>query len=300
MDFLRTPDACFDKLPGFDYAPRYLDGLQPAPDLRMAYVDEGPRDAKQIFLCLHGQPAWSYLYRKMVPVFADDGYRVIAPDMIGFGRSDKPVSEDAHGFYFHRDMLLAFIEALGLSRFVLVCQDWGGIFGLSLAADISDKLAGLLVMNTAMPVGQSLGPGFEKWRAYSARTPDLDVGALVARGNPHLSQPEIDAYNAPFPDACYKAALRRFPEMVMTREGMEGVDTMTRAASFWKDQWDGPTLMAVGMQDPVFGPDHMERLRQDIRGCPPCMEIAQGGHFVQEHGEMIAEEALSQGLGNLA
>ncbi|MBD3664152.1 haloalkane dehalogenase [Sulfitobacter aestuariivivens] len=299
MDILRTPDERFAKLPGYDFSANYLDDLPEAMGARVHYVDEGPRDAPLTFLCLHGQPAWSYLYRRMIPIFTQAGHRVVAPDMVGFGKSDKPADEDFFSFTYHRQVLLAVVERLDLRSFVLVCQDWGGILGLSFAEAIPNRLSGLLVMNTAMPVGETQGQGFADWRAYSRRTPDMDIGKLIHRGNPHLTPEEVDAYNAPYPDARYKAAVRRFPELVMTEPEMDGVEIMRCAAKFWRNDWDGPTFMAVGMQDPVFGGDHMERLRAQIRGCPPFMPVEQGGHFVQEFGAEIAEAALRNSFGGV-
>lgn len=290
---IRTPDSRFDNLPGYPFAPHYVDDLEGYEGLRVHYLDEGARDAERTFLCLHGQPSWSYLYRKMIPVFVESGARVIAPDWLGFGRSDKPVDDAVYGFHFHRNMMLALIKRLDLTNVTLVCQDWGGLLGLTIPMDMPDRFSRLLVMNTAIAVGQSPGAGFEQWRAYNRTQPDMDVGALMKRGTPILSDAEAAAYAAPFPDVSYKAGVRRFPDMVMTDPGMEGVETSKRAAAWWANDWSGESFMAVGMQDPVLGPGQMAHLRDTIKGCPPPMEIAEGGHFVQEWGEPIARAALS-------
>lgn len=293
MEALRTSDERFASLPGYGFAPHYVDDLSGYAGLRVHYLDEGPRDAAVTALCLHGQPTWSYLYRKMIPVFADAGIRVIAPDLLGFGRSDKPVAEDVYSVAFHRGMLAALIERLNLSNILLVCQDWGGIIGLTLPPAMPERFTRLLVMNTTIPVGEPVSEGFDRWRAYNRSQPDLDIAALMRRSQPDMTEAEAAAYAAPFPDAGYKAGVRRFPELVMTDPGMAGVDVALAARQWWRTQWTGPTFMAVGMADPVLGPDVMTRLRTDINGCPPPMEIPDGGHFVQEKGEGIARAALA-------
>ncbi len=290
----RTPDNCFEHLPDFPFQPNYVDDLPGYTGLRVHYLDEGPQHADRTFLCLHGQPSWSYLYRKMLPVFAQSGARVICPDWLGFGRSDKPVEDATYTFHFHRNMLIALIERLDLTNITLVCQDWGGLLGLTIPMDMPDRFTRLLVMNTAIAVGQSPGAGFEAWRAFSRTQPDLDVANLMQRGTPILSDAEAAAYGAPFPDITYKAGVRRFPEMVMTDPGMQGVETSKRAAAWWSNHWSGDSFMAIGVQDPVLGPDQMQALRATIRGCPEPMMIDEGGHFVQEWGEPIARTALTQ------
>lgn len=293
IEALRTPDSRFVGLPGYPFAPHYVDDLPGYEGLRVHYLDEGPRDAAVTFLCLHGQPAWSYLYRKMIPVFAGAGHRVIAPDLLGFGRSDKPVDEAAYSFAFHRGMLMALIAALDLENVVLVCQDWGGILGLTIPPAMPERFTRLLVMNTTIPVGQAVSEGFASWREFNRSRPDLDIAGLFQRSQPGLSDEEAAAYAAPFPDARYKAGVRRFPELVMTDPGMPGIAEAERAQRFWREEWQGGSFMAVGMLDPVLGPEVMARLRADIRGCPPPMEVPDGGHFVQEKGDAIARAALS-------
>ena len=294
LDFLRTPDARFEDLPDYGFAPNYVEDLPGYEGLRVHYLDEGPTDAERVFLCLHGQPSWSFLYRKMLPVFVESGARVICPDWLGFGRSDKPTDDSVYTFHFHRNMMLAFVESLDLTSITLVCQDWGGILGLTLPMEMPERFKRLLVMNTAIPVGESPGQGFDAWRAYNRTQHDLDIAALMKRGIPILSAAEAAAYAAPYPDVTYKAGVRRFPELVMTDPEMEGVQTSKRAAAWWKDDWEGESFMAVGAQDPVLGPSQMEQLRQTIKNCPPAMVIEDGGHFVQEWGEPIAHAALKQ------
>jgi pimeloyl-ACP methyl ester carboxylesterase len=292
IEALRTPDERFEGLPGWPYAPHYVDDLPGYEGLRVHYADEGPQNAVRTYLCLHGQPTWSYLYRKMIPVFLDSGARVIAPDWLGFGRSDKPVADDVYTFHFHRDMMLALVERLDLQQVTLVCQDWGGLLGLTLPPDMPDRFERLIVMNTTLATGSSPSQGFNAWKAYSASQPDMDIAALMKRGTPVLSDAEAAAYGAPFPDASYKAGVRRFPELVMVEPGMEGTETSKRATDWWAREWHGDTFMAVGGADPVLGPPVMEKLRAQIRGCPEPMVIEAAGHFVQEWGAPVAKAAL--------
>lgn len=294
IEAVRTPDDRFEDLPDYAFAPNYIDTLTGYEGLRVHYLDEGPADADRTFLCLHGQPSWSFLYRKMIPVFVESGARVICPDWLGFGRSDKPVQDALYTFHFHRNMMLEFVKALDLKNVILVCQDWGGILGLTLPMDLPDRFERLLVMNTAIAVGQSPGQGFEAWRAYNRTQPDMDIAALMKRGTPILSAAEAAAYAAPFPDVTYKAGVRRFPELVMTDPDMEGVETSKRAADWWRHDWQGESFMAVGVQDPVLGPSQMENLRDTIANCPAPMMIEDGGHFVQEWGDPIARAALQR------
>ncbi len=289
---VRTPDARFENLPGYDFTPNYVDDLPGYEGLRVHFLDEGPKDAARVFLCLHGQPSWSFLYRKMLPVFVESGARVICPDWLGFGKSDKPTEDAVYTFHFHRNMMLELIKRLDLKNVTLVCQDWGGLLGLTIPMECPERFERLLVMNTAIATGQSPGQGFEAWRAYNRTQPDMDVAALMKRGTPILSDAEAAAYGAPFPDINYKAGVRRFPDMVMTDPGMEGVETSKRAAAWWSNDWTGKSFMAVGEQDPVLGPNQMANLRKTIRGCPEPMMVADGGHFVQEWGEPIARAAL--------
>lgn len=292
MDRLRTPDQHFTDLPDWPYAPRYIDTLTGYDGLRVHYVDEGPKDADRVFLCLHGQPTWSYLYRKMIPPLLESGARVIAPDWLGFGRSDKPVNDADYTFNFHRNLMIAFIKALDLKNITLVVQDWGGVLGLTLPHEMPERITRLLVMNTAIAAGQSAGKGFEDWRAYNAANPDLNIAALMARATPILTQAEAAAYAAPFPDVTYKAGVRRFPDMVMTSPEMEGVDHSKAAIDFLQNRWTGDSFMAIGLQDPVLGPTVMKWLHSIIKNCPEPMEIPQGGHFLQEWGAPIAQAAL--------
>lgn len=294
MIVLRTPDDRFSDLPGWPFAPRYVQDLPELEGLRVHYVDEGPPDAARTFLCLHGQPTWSYLYRRMIPVFVGAGARVVAPDLIGFGRSDKPTDDESYTFGLHRRMLTGLIERLDLQHIVLVVQDWGGLLGLTLPMDSPERYDGLLVMNTAFATGDvPLGKGFLDWRAFSNSHPDMAVGRLMARSCPHLTIAEAAVYDAPFPDRSYKAGVRRFPNLVPEHADAEGAAISREAREWFRTQWSGRSFMAVGMQDPVLGPPVMRYVRSQIRGCPEPFEVADGGHFLQEWGEQVARAALA-------
>jgi len=288
MQTLRTADERFVGLPGYAFEPHYAD----FGPLRMHYLDEGAKTGP-VALCLHGQPTWVYLYRKMIPALLAAGYRVIAPDLFGFGRSDKPVDEDVYTFDFHRSAIISLIEALDLRHIMLVCQDWGGLIGLTIPMDVPGRFERLLVMNTTLGTGDvPLGEGFLAWRAFSNRSPDMDIAALMKRALPDLREAEAAAYAAPFPDARYKAGVRRFPNLVPDRPDADGAALSRRARAFWSKAWTGESFMAVGMKDPVLGPPVMRALRQVIRNCPPPLELPEAGHFVQEAGEIIVTEAM--------
>ena len=298
-DVLRTPDERFNHLPDYAFAPHYIGDLKGYPGLRLHYLDEGARVStgaagdQKTFLCLHGQPTWSYLYRRMIPVFTGAGHRVVAPDLFGFGRSDKPVDDARYTFMFHRTMLLNLIERLDLQNIVLVVQDWGGLLGLTLPMDMPARVKGLLIMNTDFATGDvPLGKGFLDWRTFSNKNPDLAVGKLLGRACPHLSAAEAAAYDAPYPDISFKAGVRRFPNLVPDHPDAEGAELSRRARAWFGSEWSGKTFMAVGMKDPVLGPAVMANVGRQIRNCPAPYEVVEGGHFLQEWGADVAREAL--------
>jgi pimeloyl-ACP methyl ester carboxylesterase len=258
----------------------------------MHYLDEG--SGSKTYLCLHGEPTWSYLYRRMIPAFVASGARVVAPDFIGFGRSDKPEDEAVYTFEFHRSFLLDFIEKLDLKNLTLVVQDWGGLLGLTLPMEMPDRFERLLVMNTMLAAGDApLPEGFVAWRAYANKHPDLECGKLLARTCPHLSAAEAAAYDAPFPDVRYKAGVRRFPNLVPERPDDPGA-AISRKAGDFLHAWKGETFMAIGAKDPVLGVPVMEQLRGSIRNCREPLVLQHGGHFLQEWGEEVARWFLSK------
>jgi haloalkane dehalogenase len=286
---MRTPEFRFVNLPGFAYEPRYLQWR----DWRIHYADEGA--GARTFLCLHGEPTWSYLYRRMIPPFVASGARVVAPDFVGFGRSDKPEDESLYTFEFHRRFLLDFVERLDLRRITLVVQDWGGLLGLTLPMEAPERYERLLIMNTTLGTGDvPLSEGFLAWRAYVAKKPDLGCGKLMARSCPHLTTEEAAAYDAPFPDVSSKAGVRRFPQLVPERPEDPGAAISRKARDWLSRSWKGEAAMAIGMKDPVLGPPVMHELRKSIRDCDEPYLVAQGGHFLQEWGEEVATWFLSK------
>lgn len=280
MAVLRTPDERFAALPDFPYPPRYQvigdDGL------RMHYVDEGPRDG-QIVLLLHGEPTWSYLYRKMIPPLVAAGHRVIAPDLIGFGKSDKYASVDDYSYQRHADWLLAFIERLDLRSITLFCQDWGSLLGLRLAAEHEARFARIVVGNGVLPTGDSAVPfAFKVWRAFALHSPWFPIGRIVAAGSKtRLSAAERAAYDAPFPSYAHKAGSRAFPRLVPT-EPDDPAAPANRVAWARLGQWRKPFLCVFGKDDPILG--HADRrLIGHIPGAQgqPHQRLS-GGHFIQE------------------
>jgi haloalkane dehalogenase len=293
IESLRTPDDRFRGLPDFPYPPHYVDSLRGYEGLRAHYLDLGPRNAERTFLCLHGEPTWSYLFRHMIPVMMQSGARVIAPDFFGFGRSDKPVQDATYTFQFHRDFLLRFVERLDLRKITLVVQDWGGTLGLTLPVDLGfrSRLERLFVMNTVLPVGTPLGPHYDEWRALVRKlSPDLPVGQLIRKITPQLTDQEVAAYDAPFPEVRFKAGARRFPELAMVEPQMDGVAEAEAALKFWSEEWSGSSFMAIGTKEADV--EAMHTLRGQIRGCPDPLIVAEADHFVPEWGEGVTRAAL--------
>jgi pimeloyl-ACP methyl ester carboxylesterase len=293
IEFVRTPEERFKNISNFPYEPHYIENLKGYEDLRMCYYDEGPKDSNEVFLCLHGEPTWSFLYRKMIPVFLEGGYRVVAPDFFGFGRSDKPIKDKIYTFDFYRDSLIEFITLLDLDNITLVGQDWGGILGLTLPMEFPNRFKRLILMNTILGTGDfEISQGFKAFRDFMSKTPDIDAGRLIRGNTPILTSEEVAAYNAPFIDIKYKAGIRRFPQIVPTSYNAPGAEISRKARDWYQNEWNGESFMAIGMADPVLGPPMMEILRGMIPRCPEPMEIKDAGHFVQEWGDIIAKKAL--------
>ncbi len=287
MELLRTPDERFANLPGYSFAPHYIsvDGI------RIHYVDEGAQDAEPVLL-LHGEPSWSYLYRKMIPVLTAAGYRAIAPDLVGFGRSDKPAEREDYTYQRHMDWITELIESLDLQSINLVGQDWGGLIGLRLAAEKESRFARIVAANTGLPTGdQSMNEAFFRWQRFSQTAPVFDIGRVVKNGCvTALSDDIVAAYNAPFPDDNYKAGARQFPSLVPTTPDDPASEANRKA---WEVllRWEKPFLTAFSDSDPITkGGDRIfQRLVPGAKG-QPHTTITGAGHFLQEDkGEELAE-----------
>lgn len=279
MDILRTPDHRFAALHDFPFAPHWLD----VDGLRIHHLDEGPRNAAPVLL-LHGEPSWSYLYRTMIPVLAAAGHRCIAPDLVGFGRSDKPSRREDYTYRRHVDWMRGVLFGLDLQRVTLVCQDWGGLIGLRLVAEHPERFARVVAANTALPAGDDpMPPAFAAWRTFSQETPDFPVGGLVQMGCRTPLAPEVRAaYDAPFPDESYKAGARQFPILVpVTPDDPAAEDNRRAWASL--ERFTKPFLTAFSDGDPITA-DADVRLRARIPGAQgqPHTTIRGAGHFLQE------------------
>ncbi|MCW2784828.1 MAG: haloalkane dehalogenase [Marmoricola sp.] len=291
MDTLRTPDERFADLPDYPFAAHYA---EIGEGLRMHYVDEGPPDAAPV-LMLHGEPSWSYLYRSMVPVFADGGMRALAPDLIGFGKSDKPTRLDDYSYQRHMDWLTTWMESLDLTGITLICQDWGSLLGLRLAAENPDRFARIVVANGFLPTGDT-DPGFafKVWRGFATYSPLLPVGRIVATGTKRkLSGAERAAYDAPYPSSRYKAGARAFPRLVPTSP-TDPAAPANRLAWDALGAWQKPFLTLFGYADPILGKAD-KPLQEHVPGAAgqPHARLA-GSHFVQEDvGVEIAERTLA-------
>lgn len=284
MKALRTPDDRFDGLADYPFAPNYLeieDGE--GGQLRVHYLDEGPRGAAPV-LAMHGEPSWSYLYRHMIPRFVAAGHRVIAPDLVGFGRSDKPTERSDYTYQRHVDWMAQVLRRLDLREITLVCQDWGGLIGLRHWADMPERFARIVVANTALPTGdQPMGEAFRAWRAFSQDTPEFNAGRIVHGGTVgKLTEAEVAAYDAPFPDDSYKAGARQFPMLVPDRPDDPAAEA-NRAA--WKvlRGLETPVLTVFGADDRVMaGVDQVfQKLLPGAAGQDHAV-LPDAGHFLQE------------------
>lgn len=277
MEILRTPDEQFANLADFPYQPHYVSVQH---GLRMAYVETGAGDP---ILCLHGEPSWSYLYRGMMPPLSAAG-RVIAVDLIGFGRSDKPVGKESYTYTLHHDALSAFIEQLDLKRITLVCQDWGGLLGLPIATEMPERFARLVIMNTGLPIsGKPGSEGFMAWRAFAEKSSDMDIGrVLQGATTSQLADEVLAAYNAPFPDVSYKGGALQFPLLVPISEDAEALPHMRKAAEALKS-WNRPALVMFSDKDPVTaGGERFFRKLIPTAADEPEITIRDAGHFLQE------------------
>ncbi|HSU13616.1 haloalkane dehalogenase [Longimicrobium sp.] len=287
---LRTPDERFRDLPGYPFAPNYVtvDGL------RIHFVDEGPRDGAPV-LMLHGEPSWSYLYRKMIPPIAEAGFRAIAPDLVGFGRSDKPAEVRAYSYARHVAWMRGFVEAAGLDGITLVCQDWGSLIGLRVAAEMPDRFARIVVANGALPTGDGRVPlVFRAWQAWARWTPWLPVSRIVQAGSRTRLPREVrEAYDAPFPGERYKAGARAFPPLVPTRPDDPAREANLRAWAVL-ERWEKPFLTAYGEHERITrGAERPFQRRVPGAAGQPHATLRGAGHFLQEdRGEELARVVI--------
>ena len=286
MKTIRTQDSRFDKLPGYEFEPHYVD----IDGLRMHYVDEGSADAAPVLL-LHGEPSWSYLYRKMIPLIANAGLRAIAPDLIGFGKSDKPTSRSDYSYAGHVAWMRQFIETLDLLGITLFCQDWGSLIGLRVAAESQDRFARIALSNGFLPTGDEEFPrAFRIWRAFARWSPWFPIGRIIQSGTVNeLTKEEVAAYDAPFPSAKYKAGARAFPALVPTEPDNIASEDNRRA---WEmlSQFEKPFLTAFSNRDPITRGGERP-FQERVPGAKDVehVKIRNAGHFLQEDkGEELA------------
>lgn len=291
MKIINTPEERFKDLPGFPFSPNFN---EVEPDLKMHYVDEGPRDGAVVLL-LHGQPSWSYLYRKMIPVFAAAGFRTIAPDLIGFGRSSKPTEQTDYSYALHINWLYIFLQNLGLQDIHLFCQDWGGLTGLRLVTADPGRFKTVTAANTALPTGdQTMPEAFTQWQEFVKSVPFLQVGKIIqAATESELSAAEMAAYDAPFPDAAYQAGAKIFPSLVPTSPDDPESQNNRNA---WQAlmQFDKPFLTLFSDKDPIMlGAEKIfQKLVPGAKHDSHTI-IKDGGHFLQEDkGEEVARKMI--------
>lgn len=280
MEKLRTPDQRFDDLPDYPFTPHYA---ELSSGMRLHYVDEGPCDARPV-LMMHGEPSWSYLYRKMVPPVAKAGFRAIAPDLIGFGKSDKPTKTSDYSYTNHVNWMLDWFDSLDLKDVVLFCQDWGGLIGLRLVASRPDRFAAVIAGNTMLPTGERTPPdAFLAWQKFSQSVPEFPTGNILQGATVRaLNEAEIAAYDAPYPDESYKAGARIFPALVPTAPDQDGAADNREA---WKllETWEKPFVTCFSDEDPVTkGGDILFQKRVPGTKGQPHRTIRKGGHFLQE------------------
>ena len=296
MEIMRTPDERFLNLPGYPFQPHYVE----VDGLRMHYIDEGPGNGAPV-LMLHGEPSWSYLYRKMIPVLVSAGLRAVAPDLVGFGRSDKPAKRDDYTYERHVNWTARFIQKLDLRGITLVCQDWGGVIGLRVAAEHSERFARIVAANTGLPTGEGpIGDAFMAWRKFSQETPTFPVGQIVQGGCANaLAAEVVAAYDAPFPDERFKAGARQFPILVPIAPDDPAVPANRKAWEVLR-RWEKPFLTAFSDGDPVTKGGEL-LLQSAIPGArnQPHTTIKGAGHFLQEDkGEELARVIVNFTLSN--
>lgn len=297
MEVLRTPEARFDGLAGYPFAPHYVDvaAADTAP-IRMHYVDEGPRDGPTVVL-LHGEPTWSYLYRTMIPPLVDGGRRVLAPDLIGFGRSDKPARVEDYSYLCHVEWVTSWFDSLDLRDVTLFVQDWGSLIGLRIAAEQGHRIARVVVANGFLPTADRPTPqAFRVWRAFARYSPVLPAGRLVGAGTVTKISADVRAgYDAPFPGKRFQAGARIFPQLVPTSPDDPAI-VANRAAWDALGRWEKPFLCVFGARDPILGRGDRPLIDHVPGAAGQPHARINGGHFVQEDcGPELARRVLEWG-----
>lgn len=299
MSVLRTPDERFENLPGFAFEPHYLEIRdQDLGPIRIHYLDEGPADGP-VVLCLHGEPTWCYLYRKMIPVLVGAGCRVLAPDLVGFGRSDKPARREDYTYRKHVAWMADWLRGVGATGITLLGQDWGGLIGLRLLAENPDTFERFSLSNTALPTGDhAVNDAFYRWQKFSQEDPVFDIGSIVNLfGHGSLSEGEVDAYRAPFPTDAYKEGARQFPVLVPTRPDNPASEDNRKA---WQVlmRWEKPALMCFSDADPIMkGADKAFLDRVPGTRNQPHVTL-KGRHFIQEEDGVAWAETVAAWIRN--
>jgi len=290
MDYYRTPESRFENLKDYPFAPNFLE----VGGLRMHYVDEGPKEANPV-LMLHGEPSWSYLYRTMIPVCTQAGHRVIAPDLIGFGKSDKPKKVSDYTYQSHMDWILDFVQQLDLKEITLVCQDWGALTGLRLAAENEDRFARIVVGNGMLPTGDHAVPkAFQIWKSFALYSPWFPIDRIVDTGCfKKLDSEERRAYRAPFPSPKYKAGARAFPKLVPVTPNDPATPANRKAWEVF-EKWEKPFLTSFSNGDPIMrgGDKYMQKRIPGTKGQKHI--TLKGGHFLQEDSGPEFAEVVNQ------
>lgn len=295
IEFVRTPEQHFERLPNYSFEPNYID----IQGLRMHYVDDGPKDADPI-LMMHGEPTWSYLYRHMIPICSSAGHRVIAPDLIGFGKSDKPTNPEDYSYQTHMDWMTQFMEALDLTNITLVCQDWGSLLGLRLAAENEHRFKAIVIGNGMLPTGEQEPPkAFKLWKTFALHSPWFPIARIIESGTfKSLSKDERKAYNAPFPSKKYKVGARVFPALVPVSPNDPATSANQEAWQVLK-QWHKPFLTTFSNGDPITrgGDKYLQERIPGAKG--QAHQTLIGGHFLQEDAGKEFAQAVNNLLVNL-
>lgn len=289
---IRTPDASFSEISNWPYKPNYIESLEGFPGLRLHYVDEGDKNSRRTALCLHGQKTWSYAFRKAIPHLVSDSYRVIALDLFGYGKSDKLRADSALSFEFHLDTILALIKHLNLSEITIIGFDWGAWLGAVLTLECPNKVKGLLFGNTILPQdGFETWPGFHLWKSIQTAQKNPAIGTCLQDDNT-LADDVIAAYEAPFPNVDYKAAIRRFPDLIPTYKTDPLSARTVKALAYLKTDWRGKCVCVSGKKDTALGQRRISYLQANIRNAARLIKVEKAGPLVFEHADEFMPLAL--------